>query len=77
MGTELEQIRRIVGEIAERESFELVDVELKGAGPDRVLQVFIDREGGVSVGDCGFISGQIGTVLDVEDFFGHGQYDIP
>ena len=67
MGTELEQIRRIVGEIAERESYELVDIELKGAGPDRVLQVFIDREGGVSVGDCGFISGQIGTVLDVED----------
>lgn len=67
MGTELERISRIVEEIAERESYELVGVELKGAGQSRVLQVFIDREDGISHSDCEFISRQVGTVLDVED----------
>jgi ribosome maturation factor RimP len=67
MGIALDGVRRIVQEIVEGEGYELVDVELKGAGKHRVLQIFIDKENGVSHGDCQLISEQVGTVLDVED----------
>ena len=67
MGVELDQIRQIVDEIVVAEGFELVDLELKGSGRDRVLRIFIDKKDGVSHSDCTLISEQVGTVLDVED----------
>ena len=47
--------------------YELVGVELEGSGEGSVLRVFIDRDAGISVGDCEQASRQIGAVLDVED----------
>ena len=47
--------------------YELVGVELGGAGAGSVLRVFIDCDAGVTVGDCERTSRQIGAVLDVED----------
>ena len=67
MGVELDRIRKIVEEIVETEGYELVDIELKGAGRQRVLRIFIDKEGGISHRDCELISEQASTVLDVED----------
>ena len=67
MGVELDRIRRVVEEIVETESYDLVDVELKGTGKHQVLRVYIDREEGISHQDCKLISEQVGTVLDVED----------
>ena len=67
MGVGLDRIRQLVGEIVVAEGFELVDLELKGSGRDRILRVFIDREGGISHRDCELISEQVGTILDVED----------
>jgi ribosome maturation factor RimP len=67
VGVELDQIRQIVEEIVESEAYELVDLELNGAGKHRVLQLFIDKEDGITHGDCQLISEQVGTVLDVED----------
>ena len=47
--------------------YELVGVEMNGAGARPVLRVFIDREAGVTIGDCERTSRQIASVLDVED----------
>ena len=47
--------------------YELVGVELSGSGGRSILRVFIDRDAGISVGDCERTSRQIGAVLDVED----------
>jgi ribosome maturation factor RimP len=67
MGIALDEIRHVVEGIVEGEGYELVDVELKGAGKQRVLRVFIDREGGITHLDCEKVSDQVSTVLDVED----------
>lgn len=59
-----------MNEIVESEGYELVDVELKGAGKHRVLRIFIDtvdHDDAISHGDCQLISEQVGTVLDLED----------
>lgn len=47
--------------------YELVGIELTGAGSGSVLRVFIDCDTGITVGDCETVSRQIGAVLDVED----------
>ena len=67
VGVDLEQIRQVVEGIVETEAYELVDVELKGSGKHRVLRVFIDKEDGITHGDCQLVSEQVGTVLDVEN----------
>ncbi len=67
MGVELDRIRQVVEEIVQSEGYELVDVELKGVGQTRILRIFIDRTEGISHSDCGLISEQVGTVLEVEN----------
>ncbi len=47
--------------------YELVCMELTGRDKNRVLRLFIDAPGGISVDDCVFVSRQIGRLLDVED----------
>jgi ribosome maturation factor RimP len=69
-----------VTEIAERaggsEGIEIVEVELLGAGSQRVLRIFIEKPGGVSHADCELISQQVGTMLDVEDVIPGGRYAL-
>jgi len=44
--------------------YELVDVQSSNGG--RMLRVFIDKAGGVTVGDCAAVSRQLTRVLPVE-----------
>jgi ribosome maturation factor RimP len=67
MGAERTRLRELVEEVVEGQGYELVDVELKGAGNQSVVRIFIDKPDGVSLKDCELISHQVGTVLDVED----------
>jgi ribosome maturation factor RimP len=67
MGVDRDRIRQIVADTVEGQGYEFVDLELKGAGNSSVLRVFIDRPEGISHQDCGLVSEQVGTVLDVED----------
>lgn len=67
MGVEKTRLRQLVEETVEAQGYELVDVELKGAGNQSVIRIFIDKPGGVTLKDCELISHQVGTVLDVED----------
>jgi len=60
-------MRQLVAEAVEGQGYELVEVELKGSGNNSVLRVYIDKPGGISHSDCGLVSEQVGTVLDVED----------
>lgn len=59
-----------LGSIADAAGCELLHAELKG----NVLRLILDREdGGVSLGDCEYISKQASALLDVVDF-GKGRY---
>jgi ribosome maturation factor RimP len=67
MGDERSRVRQLVEQVVQSQGYELVDVELKGAGNNSVLRIFIDTPTGVTHGDCELVSEQVGTVLDVED----------
>jgi ribosome maturation factor RimP len=49
-----------------RLGYELVDLELY-FGRRGLLRLYIDKEAGVTLADCEFVSRQIGAFLDVED----------
>jgi ribosome maturation factor RimP len=66
-GSEWSRVQQLVQQVVESQGYELVEVELKGAGKSSVLRIFIDRADGVSLRDCELVSEQVGTVLDVED----------
>jgi len=54
---------------------ELVDLEWRGLGPRGVLRLFVDKPGGVGVGDCERLSREIGDVLDAAALI-PGAYDL-
>ena len=62
-----DRIRQLVAEAVESQGYELVELELKGAGNSSILRIYIDKPEGISHQDCGLVSEQVGTVLDVED----------
>lgn len=82
----VERIRQIAERVGGDTGVEIVDVELLGAGRNRVLRITIDRPSsvgadpnapqGVSHADCEYISLHVGTILDVEDVVPGEHYSL-
>jgi len=54
--------------LLEERGFEFVDVEyIKEAG-EWYLRVYIDKEGGITIGDCEDVSRKLSDILDREDY---------
>lgn len=54
--------------LVEQHHFELVDVEYVKEGSSWYLRAYIDKEGGIAIGDCEMISRILSDWLDKEDF---------
>ena len=63
-----ERVREIAERVAAENNLELVHVDVAGTERSPAVRIFIDKPGGVTVGDCSTVSHTIGTILDVEDF---------
>ncbi len=61
----------LIKDIVEQEGMELVDLVYRNESHGWVLRVLVDKEGGVTLEDCSFVSHQIGDVLDVKDVVRH------
>lgn len=48
---------------------DLVDVQVKGSGPRRLVRVIVDRKGGVDLATCQELSRRLSARLDQEDPF--------
>ena len=70
------RIEEIAQRVAASEGLELVEVEVKGGGNNRLVRISIDKPEGVSHGDCETVSQQVGTILDVEDVVPGGRYTL-
>ncbi len=68
-------VERLLDPIVKSRGITLVDVELSGLGGRKVLKVFIDKPGGVTISDCQKISGELSVVLDDVDPI-PGSYDL-
>jgi ribosome maturation factor RimP len=65
----LERARNVVLPVVESLGYDLVEVALAVSHGRRVLQVFIDRSGGITLDDCARTSKAIGAELDQCDIF--------
>ena len=66
-GNIIETTEELVKPIVDQMNLELVDVEFTKEGPNRYLRVFIDKEGGVDIEDCGMVSERLSEKLDEVD----------
>lgn len=67
MKVDTEKISALAESLARDEMLELVDVQVGTEGPRTVIRIFLDKEGGIRLGDCASFSRRIGAILDVED----------
>jgi len=67
MAFDAERVHAIAERVASSSGLELVEVELRGGGKNRMLRVFLDKPAGVTHEDCAQFSREFGTILDVED----------
>ncbi|HEY7534703.1 MAG TPA: ribosome maturation factor RimP [Thermodesulfobacteriota bacterium] len=71
----IDSVREILESLFLDEVFELVDIEYRREGQGRVLRIYIDKDGGVTVEDCARISRELGILLDVNDTI-PGKYNL-
>lgn len=67
MGNLPERVEQEIEKIVTSEGMELVHIEYKKQGRGYLLRVDIDKDGGVTLDDCQFVSRQVSTYLDVDD----------
>jgi len=70
------KIEEIAQRVTESEGMELVEVEVKGGGNQRLVRISIDKPTGITHADCELVSQQVGTILDVEDVVPGGRYTL-
>jgi ribosome maturation factor RimP len=60
----IDKMEKVITPVLESEKMELVDLQLTKESGRRLLRVFFDKEGGVTLGDCVLMSDKLGTVLE-------------
>jgi ribosome maturation factor RimP len=61
---------------AQGTQIEIVEVQVRGAGRNRLVRVYIDQPGGVSHGDCELISVKLGQLLDDDSVLPDESYTL-
>lgn len=63
----VETVTDLVTPILDEQNFELVEVEFVKEGKSWFLRVFIDKEGGIDIEECAFVSEKLSDKLDSID----------
>jgi len=69
-----EKILKLIETPVLKKGIEIVDLEWKRERAGWVLRIFIDKPGGVTIGDCVKISELVGKILDHEDLIHHSYH---
>jgi ribosome maturation factor RimP len=60
-------VENMLASFMEQNGFELVDVEYVKEGSNWFLRVYVDKEGGIDIDDCGRVSEYLSVALDEKD----------
>ncbi|MFD2657164.1 ribosome maturation factor RimP [Gracilibacillus thailandensis] len=63
----VQQTEELVQPILDELSLELVDIVYEKEGPNWFLRVYIDKDGGVDIEECGQVSERLSSELDDKD----------
>jgi ribosome maturation factor RimP len=61
------KVHQLACNAADSEGLEVVSTQILGSGKRLLLRVFVDKTGGVTIGDCERMSRSLEALLDVED----------
>ena len=62
-----EELAATLEPTVERLGYELIDLELRLAGQDGLIRLYIDNADGIGLDDCEKVSRAVSALLDVED----------
>ena len=74
MSKVIETVSQIVTPILDDMGLELVDMEYVKEGRDWFLRVFIDKEAGIDIEECGLVSERLSEKLDEVDPISHNYF---
>lgn len=63
----IEKTKELLIPILEEKKFELVDIEYVKEGSDWFLKIYIDKDGGIEIDECGYVSEKLSEQLDEMD----------
>ncbi|HEX9971094.1 MAG TPA: ribosome maturation factor RimP [bacterium] len=69
------QIKGLIVPLLESHLVDLVDIELKGKPGNQVLKIFVDCDGGITIGRCQAVGREISDLLDMKDLI-PGKYRL-
>ncbi len=72
--TQIDRLRELLEPLADARGMDLEDVRVTPAGRRRVLQVVVDKDGGVGLDACAELSREVSAVLDEGDVMGGAPY---
>lgn len=61
------EIETLLTPLLEQEGAELVDLTYAKEGSRWVLRLYLDKEGGITLDDCAYLSERVGSLLDTND----------
>src|SRR5574337_1449202 len=70
-GEVVERVKSIALPLFTELELELVDVEFRREASGWILRLYLDKSGGVTLGDCQRVSEELNDLLDVEKFIDH------
>ncbi len=62
-----QKVYKLASQVDEEEGLELVSADILGTGRRLLVRVVVDKEGGVTIGDCERMSRSLEALMDVED----------
>jgi ribosome maturation factor RimP len=69
------RIRQLSEEVAQEHQAFLVDLAIRGEGPSKVLELFVDTDAGITADGCAAISRDLSARLDHESLI-QGRYNL-
>ncbi|OFV88371.1 MAG: hypothetical protein A2V74_03715 [Acidobacteria bacterium RBG_16_70_10] len=71
----LDRVRAVAERVMAGRGFELTDVEVRHASGSQLVRLFVEKEGGIGLGDLQSVSEEVSAILDAEDPV-HGSYTL-
>ncbi len=62
----IDQIKKVAQPLCQAEDFELVRLEIANSNKEKIVRIFLDKKGGITLNDCVYTSRQLGDLIDVQ-----------
>ena len=62
----IDQIKEVAQPLCQAENFELVHLDIVNSDKEKIVRLFLDKQGGITLADCVYISRQLGDLIDVQ-----------